>query len=895
MAAPTSEPQPGAGSSRNSSSVILGSSELVQSLSGLQKAIDALTSQERQAAYAANPSDPHTARFTGSSSAQKQFNDFRTARTKQNETAQNKRQADKDSQSQSQAAYGNNMRSLVGQNSVGFPKMQLQGNQGYTGGVASQPVSPVALSGGSPGQQGFMAQRSTPPLNLNQVAAAANGGSVGGRNAGARSGNNGPNIPGAAFGSSGNGGLGSFISANKGAIGAGAIAGVAQAAGNALNNYSTRMLNTNYDQFGNLYVQKNGGYSGGTYGQASSSGINTMRPYVNVATSAGDLIAGSSQILANSPMANYGTNMSNAGTSAYLTPGMGMAQSAANQQQEGTNQANVSAMMMFGQGTKTQGGGEVSEVQLANMALNATRGGQGMTGMTPAKMQAMLAQGGSLRTNLNTYAASAGLSSSAVDSLSNILTAQEAYQNKYGNTTDFQSTVTAASQGDKTAQAKLQGTGIGESVQQSIQTRQGAQMNRDMNSQSSYIDEVKKTNALLTTMSSDLTAIMKASGADKFLGGIGGINAATGGLGGRLLTTAGYAAAGFAMGGPVGAAVGGAIGFISGGAAAPVKSASSTQSKPTAAASSTTSAAATTAENYAMAQNGKPYVEGGIGPDVFDCSGLMQSAYKAAGVSIPRTSSQQSLFGLSVPTNQIGPGDLIFPKGYDGMNSAPPGLPGHVVMALSGGPNIKTIEAGTPATGVYIGSMNVDQVEVARRVTGGVGTLAPNMNTNSTTGATTTNTSSAASSPQGTATKASGMNEVDVLASVLGSASFQTAGSVPQSQQSSPSASVNGTANALPGYSSGSYNISGDQVAQLHDGEMVLDAKRASSLRNALMADIPTQTQAGGNSAALHFASGAITINVNGGTTSSNMTSAGKQVVDAIAGDSRIQQIGAGL
>ncbi|MEU3519550.1 NlpC/P60 family protein [Streptomyces sp. NPDC006654] len=71
------------------------------------------------------------------------------------------------------------------------------------------------------------------------------------------------------------------------------------------------------------------------------------------------------------------------------------------------------------------------------------------------------------------------------------------------------------------------------------------------------------------------------------------------------------------------------------------------------------SGAAAQAVAFAMAQIGKPYVWGAVGPSSYDCSGLTSTAWAAAGHPIPRTSQAQWQGLPRVGLASARPGDLI--------------------------------------------------------------------------------------------------------------------------------------------------------------------------------------------------------------------------------------------
>ncbi|MFD9061880.1 NlpC/P60 family protein [Kitasatospora purpeofusca] len=63
---------------------------------------------------------------------------------------------------------------------------------------------------------------------------------------------------------------------------------------------------------------------------------------------------------------------------------------------------------------------------------------------------------------------------------------------------------------------------------------------------------------------------------------------------------------------------------------------------------------------FAYAQLGKPYGWSRTGPSSFDCSGLTGAAYRAADVSLPRTSQEQWKVGTRIGRGDLQPGDLVF-------------------------------------------------------------------------------------------------------------------------------------------------------------------------------------------------------------------------------------------
>jgi cell wall-associated NlpC family hydrolase len=97
---------------------------------------------------------------------------------------------------------------------------------------------------------------------------------------------------------------------------------------------------------------------------------------------------------------------------------------------------------------------------------------------------------------------------------------------------------------------------------------------------------------------------------------------------------------------------------------------------------------------YALLQTGKKYVLGGIGPNNFDCSGLVQTAWKKAGIVLPRVSGDQFKATIHISIADALPGDLVF-YGQSGKQ--------HVAIYLGIG---LIVEAANSRKGVIISAID---------------------------------------------------------------------------------------------------------------------------------------------------------------------------------------------
>lgn len=112
--------------------------------------------------------------------------------------------------------------------------------------------------------------------------------------------------------------------------------------------------------------------------------------------------------------------------------------------------------------------------------------------------------------------------------------------------------------------------------------------------------------------------------------------------------------------------------------------------------------------SYALQFVGNPYVYGGSSlTHGTDCSGFSQSVFRKFGISLPRTSGEQSGVGKKISVSSARAGDLIF--------YAKNGHVNHVAICIGGG---RVVHASNPTTGITTSNINYRTPYCARRVIG---------------------------------------------------------------------------------------------------------------------------------------------------------------------------------
>lgn len=146
------------------------------------------------------------------------------------------------------------------------------------------------------------------------------------------------------------------------------------------------------------------------------------------------------------------------------------------------------------------------------------------------------------------------------------------------------------------------------------------------------------------------------------------------------------------------------------------KSSSSSSSSSNKSSSSSSSSGGSTAvgsgsgqeiAQFALKFVGNPYVYGGTSlTNGADCSGFVQSVYKNFGISLPRTSREQSTVGKSVSVSSAKAGDLVFYAGSSG-------AVGHVAICIGNG---QVVHASSKKTGIKVSTMTYRKVHSVKRI-----------------------------------------------------------------------------------------------------------------------------------------------------------------------------------
>ncbi|WP_405667952.1 C40 family peptidase [Streptomyces sp. NBC_00055] len=498
-----------------------------------------------------------------------------------------------------------------------------------------------------------------------------------------------------------------------------------------------------------------------------------------------DAIGGQGDLLNQVPYNQYTTATRRATGAAYITPGLGMQGAAQMQQELGTGQAYYASQMFGLAPTRFAGGAQNSSGAMALSLAQRVNAGN-FKDLSSSQLHAQLAQGGSLSMSMANWGRAAGVSGQSLEAMRNQTELLRDLMNPEKKGLKGLSEKSAlklienAGRHDDTGESsreKIQkySDSVGKSYQDSQRYLQGLSREGHLPASASFLDAAR---ASADTLSDIKTLLQKALA--PFADAIGKVSGSA--KGGGLIGSVGSGIRGGWNQGPnfiFGDAGKGtdqssyakdawhwATGLFGGDSGTPESKQGGSGSKKSDKAS-VTGGGVGGAISFARAQVGDRYVMGANGPDAWDCSSLMQAAYKKAGVSLPRVTYDQIKKGVEVPIDDVKPGDLVFYKDLS-----------HVGMYAGNG---RVIEAANPGRGVVEGPMYSKFKRARRVLSGGMEAKA------SLSGGQDDPTSSQGGGGLKTAGAYGSVEEVDALAAALGGGGGGSA----QSVSRTPSASQN--------------------------------------------------------------------------------------------------------
>lgn len=442
-------------------------------------------------------------------------------------------------------------------------------------------------------------------------------------------------------------------------------------------------------------------------------------------TSNEDVFGGQTAISMQNPRDQWGVQSRRAASAAFLTPGLGI-QGAAQQQQElGTAQAFYASQVFGLSPTRFAGGRQNSPAGMAlSLAQRVNNGG--FSKVSGSQLTAQLAQGGSLSMSMANFGRSAGLSGQSMEAMRNQTEVLRDLLNPSKKGLKGLSEKEALSlmedvggrNSEKAEKAfdkvKKYAPSVGDSYQDSQRYLQGLSREGHLPGSASFLDAAKASantladihTLLQKTLEPLADTIGTVAGSAKgggFWGSLGAGIKRGWNTGGNLVF--GDAGEGTDQSSWAKSAWKGITGFLGGDSGTP-ESKQGKSSKKKADAAGVPGGGISGAISFARKQLGDRYILGAEGPNAWDCSSLMQAAYKKAGVNLPRVTYDQIKKGVEVPIDEVKTGDLVFYKDLS-----------HVGMYTGNG---RVLEAANPGKGVVEGPMYSKFKRARRVLSGGV-------------------------------------------------------------------------------------------------------------------------------------------------------------------------------